>query len=166
VRISFTHDLSLLVLDGEGHVRVVLQELLGVLAPLPDPFIAVGEPGAGFLDHAGLHAEIEQLAGLGDALAIHDVEFDLLERRRDLVLDHLDAGLVAHHLVAVLDRADAADVEADGGVELQRVAARRGLGLPNITPIFMRIWLMKITMQFDREIEPVSLRIAWLIRRA
>jgi hypothetical protein len=39
-------------------------------------------------------------------------------------------------------------------------------GLPNITPIFIRIWLMKITMQFDREIDEVSLRIAWLISRA
>ncbi len=39
-------------------------------------------------------------------------------------------------------------------------------GLPNITPIFMRIWLMKITMQRDLEIEPVSLRKAWLISRA
>jgi hypothetical protein len=39
-------------------------------------------------------------------------------------------------------------------------------GEPNITPIFMRIWLMKITMHFERLIEPVSLRIAWLISRA
>jgi hypothetical protein len=59
----------------------------------------------------GLDAEIDQFAGLGDALAIHDVELDLLEGRRHLVLDHLDPGLVADHLVAVLDRADAADVE-------------------------------------------------------
>ena len=35
-----------------------------------------------------------------------------------------------------------------------------------MTPIFMRIWLMKITIVFEREIEPVSLRRAWLIRRA
>jgi hypothetical protein len=33
-------------------------------------------------------------------------------------------------------------------------------GLPNMTPIFNRIWLMKITMQRDLEIEPVSLRSA------
>jgi hypothetical protein len=39
-------------------------------------------------------------------------------------------------------------------------------GEPNITPIFMRIWLMKITMQLVRLIDPVSLRMAWLIRRA
>ena len=39
-------------------------------------------------------------------------------------------------------------------------------GLPNITPIFMRIWLMKITSVLDLEIEAVSLRSAWLIRRA
>ena len=39
-------------------------------------------------------------------------------------------------------------------------------GEPNMTPIFMRIWLMKMTMQFDLEMEAVSLRKAWLIRRA
>ena len=39
-------------------------------------------------------------------------------------------------------------------------------GLPYITPIFMRIWLMKMTMHLDLEIEAVSLRSAWLISRA
>jgi hypothetical protein len=39
-------------------------------------------------------------------------------------------------------------------------------GLPYITPIFMRIWLMKITSVLALEIEAVSLRSAWLIRRA
>ena len=39
-------------------------------------------------------------------------------------------------------------------------------GEPNITPIFMRIWLMNITVQFERPIEAVSLRSAWLIKRA
>ena len=40
-------------------------------------------------------AQIEQLARLGDALAVHDVELGLLERRRDLVLDDLDARAAA-----------------------------------------------------------------------
>ena len=35
-------------------------------------------------------------------------------------------------------------------------------GLPNITPIFMRIWLMKMTMQLVRLMVAVSLRSAWL----
>ena len=39
-------------------------------------------------------------------------------------------------------------------------------GLPNITPIFMRIWLMKMTMAFERLMLPVSLRSAWVMRRA
>ncbi len=39
-------------------------------------------------------------------------------------------------------------------------------GLPYITPIFMRIWLMKITRVLALEIEAVSLRSAWLISRA
>ena len=39
-------------------------------------------------------------------------------------------------------------------------------GLPNMTPIFMRSWLMKMTQVLERLIAPVSLRSAWLIRRA
>src|SRR3546814_1949807 len=41
--------------------------------------------------------------------------------------DLLDPGLVADHLVAHLDGADAADVEADRGIEFQRMAAGGGL---------------------------------------
>jgi hypothetical protein len=33
-------------------------------------------------------------------------------------------------------------------------------GLPNITPIFSRSWLMKMTDVFDLAIAPVSLRSA------
>ena len=140
---------------------------LGVLAALADALIAEGIPGAGLLDDAGLDADVDQLAALGDALAVHDVELDLLEGRRDLVLDHLDAGGVADDLVAVLDRADAADVETDARRRTSARCRRMVVsGEPNITPIFMRIWLMKITMQFERLIAAVSLRIAWLISRA
>ncbi len=91
--------------------------------PWPRRWLSKENQAPDFSTMPALDAEIDQLADLGDALAVHDVELDLLERRRDLVLDDLDAGLVADHLVALLDRADAADVEADGGVELQRVAA-------------------------------------------
>ena len=39
-------------------------------------------------------------------------------------------------------------------------------GLPNITPIFSRNWLMKMTTVLERLMPAVSLRSAWLIRRA
>ena len=39
-------------------------------------------------------------------------------------------------------------------------------GLPNMTPIFSRSWLVKTSAVFDRLTAPVSLRRAWLIRRA
>ena len=35
-----------------------------------------------------------------------------------------------------------------------------------MTPIFMRIWLMKMRRQFERATVAVSLRSAWLMRRA
>src|SRR6185437_16866926 len=106
------------------HVGIVLEELLGVLAALPDALAVVGEPRAGLLHHAGLDAEIDQFADLGNALAVHDVELDELERRRQLVLHDLDAGLVADHLFTILDRPDAANIETHGGVKFQRVTAR------------------------------------------
>src|SRR5215212_9167066 len=56
-------------LDPVGDLGVVAQELLGVLAALAEALAVVGEPGAGFLDDAGLHAEIDELADLRDALA-------------------------------------------------------------------------------------------------
>ena len=39
-------------------------------------------------------------------------------------------------------------------------------GEPNITPIFIRIWLIKITIQLAFLMVAVSLRKAWLMRRA
>src|SRR5690606_2375019 len=75
------------------------------------------------LHDARLDPEIEDLADLRDAFAVHDVELDLLERRSDLVLDHFHPGRVADDLVAVLDLPRAADVEPHAGVELERIAA-------------------------------------------
>jgi hypothetical protein len=39
-------------------------------------------------------------------------------------------------------------------------------GLPNMTPIFSRSWLVKISDVLERDTAPVSLRSAWLISRA
>src|SRR5690606_29844939 len=114
-------------LQARGHLRVVLQVLPGVLLALADAFLAQAVPGARPLHEPGVHAHVDQLAPAADALAVQDLGDDLLERRRHLVLDHLDPGLVADDLVALLDRADAADIKPDRGVELQRVAAGGGL---------------------------------------
>src|ERR1700716_3341953 len=92
-----------LVCGPVPHIGMIAQELLGILAALTDPLARVAEPGARLLDHAGLDAEVDQFADTTDPLAIHDVEFDLAERRRHLVLHHLDARRVADDLVALLD---------------------------------------------------------------
>src|SRR5690606_29717994 len=113
-------------LDPGGHRRVVLEVLTGVLLALADALAVTAVPGAGLLDQLGIHAHVDDLALAADALAVEDLGDDLLERRRHLVLDHLDLGLVADDLVALLDRTDAADVQAHRGVELQRIAAGGG----------------------------------------
>ena len=107
---------------------MLVEERLGVAAALPEPLLAVGEERAGLGDDVVLDAVVEQAARGRDALAELDVELGLLERRRDLVLDHLDPDAVADRLGAVLERLDPADVEPLRGVELQRPTAGLGLG--------------------------------------
>src|SRR5690554_2765586 len=111
-------------LDLGGDGRVLDQELARVLLALADPIPVVAVPGAGLLDDVLAHAEIDDLALARDAVTVQDLELARAERRRDLVLHDLHPRLVAEHLVALLDRADAADIEPHGRVELQRVAAR------------------------------------------
>src|SRR5260221_12222489 len=115
--------------DLSEEVGVLFDELLGVLAALAEADVAVGEPGAGFLDDLVLEADVDQLAGLGDALAVAYVEFRLAEGRGALVLDHLHLDAGADHFLPFLDLVGAADVEAHGGVKLQGPAAGGGLGV-------------------------------------
>ena len=154
-------------LDLLGHVRVLVEERLGVAASLTEPLLAVGEERARLGDDVVLDAVVEQAARGRDPLAELDVELGLLERRRDLVLDDLDPNPVADRLGAVLDRLDPADVQPLGGIELQRPTARLASpGEPNITPTFSRIWFVNTHSVWVRLRPPVSLRIACDIIRA
>src|SRR3954447_8931807 len=101
-----------LLLDLVGEVGVVAQEVADVLLALPELIGLVGVPGAGLLHDPLLDADIDQRALTADALAVHDVELGLLERRRDLVLHDLHPGAVTDRVATVLQRLDAPDVEA------------------------------------------------------
>src|SRR5262245_18346720 len=74
------------LLDGVADFRVVFQVLGGVGLALPDLVALVAVPGAGFLDQAQLYAQVDDLASAVDALAVHDLEFGLAERRGHFVL--------------------------------------------------------------------------------
>src|SRR5690606_21040387 len=90
------------LVDLVGEVRVVAQEVAGVLLALTELIALVRVPGTCLADEARLDTQVDQAALTADALAVHDVELGLLEGRCDLVLDDLDPGAVADHLGAVL----------------------------------------------------------------
>src|SRR5882762_5966980 len=100
-----------------------------VLAPLSDALLAEGKPGAALLDEIPLDGEVQKLPFPRDSFVIEDVELRLLERRGDLVLHDLDLDVAPDDALSVLDRADAPDVHAHRGVELERTAAGRRLGI-------------------------------------
>src|ERR1035438_6501012 len=126
VRLDQSQRLAHFGIDGPTDVRIVLQELPRILASLADPVALIAEPGTALLDDVLRHSLIQQVAFLGNAFAVDDVELRLAEWRRHLVLDHLHLGAIAHHHVAVLDGRDAPDVQTRGRIELQRAAARGG----------------------------------------
>ena len=64
-----------------------------------------------------------------DALVVHDVELGDPEGAGDLVLHDLDPGAGADRIGPGLEGLDAADVHAHAGVELQRAATGRRLGV-------------------------------------
>src|SRR6185437_6555486 len=119
-------DLAHLVVELLGEVGMLGQVLLGVFAALADALALVRIPRARLFDQILLGGQIHQVAGVGDALAVHDVELGFAEGRRDLVLHDFGAGAVADDGVAVLDGGDAADIDADRGVELERAPAGGG----------------------------------------
>src|SRR5690606_4015998 len=90
--------------------RVFLEIQAHIVLALADAVALVAVPGARLFDEVVQPAEFDQFALARRALAVQDFELGLAERRRDLVLDDLDARFRADHLVAALDRADAADV--------------------------------------------------------
>src|SRR5205807_5777951 len=120
--------------DFGAEVGVLLDEQFGVFASLAEAHVAVGEPGAGLLDDLVLDTDVDELAGLGDPLAVADVELRLAERRGALVLDHLDFDARADDFFPFLDLVGAADVEAHRGVELESPAAGGGLRIAEHHP--------------------------------
>src|SRR5579864_9342613 len=63
--------------DFVGHRGVVLEQLARVLASLTDALAVVGVPGAELLHDVLVGGEIDQLAFLGDARAVENVELRL-----------------------------------------------------------------------------------------
>ena len=74
------------------------------------------------------YPKIDQLAFARNTLAINDLEFCVSERRGDLVFDDLDTSFVTHHFIAILDGADATDIQTHRGIEFKRIPACRGFG--------------------------------------
>src|SRR5690606_32450368 len=117
------------VFDFESHFGMFFQVFANIVLALAAARATIAEPGTRLVDGAGLRTQVDDFALACDARPVHDVELGLLEWRRNLVLDNLDTGFVTDDLVALLDGANTADIEADGRIELERIAARRRFGV-------------------------------------
>ena len=115
------------VFDFAAEIGVLFKILFGVFAALPEQALVIAVEGAAFLDDAEVGAEVDDFAGFTDAVFVkHDVEFGFAEGRGDFILGDADAGAVADVVAALLNRLDAADIEAYAGVELEGAPAGGG----------------------------------------
>ena len=97
------------------------------LFSLADQFAVELQPGALLFDHPVFDPHIQNAPFLVDAMVENDVELSFGERRGDFVLDDLHLDVIADGVACgVLDGVLATDVDADAGVEFQRLAAGRG----------------------------------------
>src|ERR1700722_12846754 len=110
---------------GEGFL-VVLEIGANIFATLADALARVAVPCARLLDDVVGYRQIENIAFARDTLAIENIELSLAEGRGDLVLDDLDLGARANDRIAFLDGRNAADIDADRGIELERAATGGG----------------------------------------
>ena len=132
------HPLLDLLLQLVRQVGIVPQVGAGILPALAQLVRVVGKPGPGFANDSGIDPEVDKAALAADSEPIENVELRLLEWRRHFVFDHLDPGPVADHLLAVLQCFDAAHIQPDRGVELERPATggrlRRSEHHPDLLP--------------------------------
>ena len=108
-------------------LRFFAEEFFDGFATLTESFAIVFEEGAGLVHDAVLDSEVEHVADFGDAFVVHDVKLGGAERCGDFVFDDFDLCAVAGDIVAFFDLADATNVETDGSVKLEGVAASGGL---------------------------------------
>src|SRR6058998_307584 len=105
--------------DRPDRLLVVLQDFFCGIATLGKLRAFVVQPRAALFDDLFLQSDIEQCAGRGDSLVVHDVELGLRKRRRDLVLHDLYAGAIpCDDAIRLFDRADAPNIDAHAGVKL------------------------------------------------
>src|SRR2546425_11743153 len=114
--------------------RVLAQVVAHVLATLTETLIAIRHPRPALLQDPVLKRGVDERALTRDALVEQDVELGRAERRRDLVLHHLDLHPGSNRVEARLDHLDLADVEAHRRAELEGAAARLRLRVAEHDP--------------------------------
>src|SRR5690606_42010558 len=86
---------------------------------LVDALAAITEPGARLVYNACLNTQINDFTLARDPGTVHDVEFCLLERRRDFVFYNLDTGFVANDFITFFHLTYATDIETHRGITVQ-----------------------------------------------
>jgi len=140
----------------------VLLGRLYIILALADFFHHVTVPGARFLNKTVTYAQVDQLAQKGNTSPYKISNSACLKGGATLFLTTFTR-FHYRSLLRLFNRPDATNIQSHRSVKFKRVPPVVVSGLPNITPIFILIWLIKITSVLERLILPVNFRRAWTL---
>ena len=115
--------------DLRGESIIAFKESADGVAPLRESVSVVVDPRAGLVDDACFNADVNELSRLGDYLSVKNVKFRRSERRRELIFNYLDLRAAAVNVGSGLERLCLSYIKSDGGIELERTAARCCFGV-------------------------------------
>ena len=100
--------------DLSGHFRILFEKIFDLFFALSQTNLAVGIPGAAFVDNVKLCTQIYAAAFMRNTLTVHNIKFCLLERRSDFIFNDFNSGTVADHIVTVFQSFNPSYVHTDG----------------------------------------------------
>src|SRR5699024_9491460 len=106
----------------------VLQEVTGFFFTLAQLVAFIGQLRTRFFNKAVFHTQVNNGRLAGDSFPVHNVRLSDLKRRRNLILNDLDARTVTYRSFTVLSYLNAANVAAYRSIELQCLTSSGGFG--------------------------------------
>ena len=113
---------------------MLFQIFARVILALTDLFTIVGIPSTRLIDKFMRHPQLNNFTLARYSDPIENIEFCLLKWRSHLVLDYLDPGLAANHLVALLDGTGATYIKTYRRVKFKRIATGSSLRITKHDP--------------------------------
>lgn len=108
-------------LDLKRELRIIIEILIGVIEKMKEKMGIIGEKGKRIIKKKGIEKKIEKIEKIGKEREINDIELEMIERRREIVIKKIKEGMVEKKLVEIIDGEDKENIEEKRRIEIERI---------------------------------------------